>query len=582
MESDKEKSEFYKFIYKSIKSQRDEGVVVITDKQCVGLLKSYLHKELIRMHHELIGYITRIIMPSEGVYSDHVSNVFFSRVSVEINLPELDGSFNLFQYKKVMEIIDAYEKVLKENPDLLEKCPISLHGNFDPIEKDIDEIRKKVTEVLAMNKSSIKENIYNIQWNDGNEFHEVPDQEFRKENILFNINMENRKNIGELYSLIGYIMPKYYEDPFYHDALVELFPDFESMRDFANFARKIPGAYSAEIDGVTSDNLFEKLSSSIGEVLFAEPTSIKTSFQTLHEGLSILYGFDKDDSNISPEQLTKIEQVYPNYGMVRAILNDSNIADKINDNDFSDKSGYDEVSKQIINLAYKEKQSEIETIIQQIKTLNAEQQEIETDKAFQRIYPQKEKIDEEIETYNQECEKVSKEIQRLTSENTEKGLIAYPESNTLFQKFRNLLSKIFNGHKINESKELMSANTHRIEELQALQKDYEQKIEEAKREALQKEIEFKHVSKAEITLEEYRTQREAKMQENWSVQGSQIADRKIKIQERIEELSYDVLSKKSELKEFLATGLIDAEPAHIDEAHEVEDSSRIEGTTPEE
>lgn len=581
MEQSKGKSETYNYFYRLFTSKSGEGVAVITDKQCIALKKSWYHDELQATHEQLIYYITKKIKNIDAWYDIHDAHITFTSNSFYIDLPEFNiNCISILQHKFIIDVLDAYEDVKRINPDIEKKRPLTLLGKYISDVKDLSEIRGILKDRIDRGFIPRKENIYELRWhNDDDEFVEVHNKESIKEAILYNIPLEKERLLDTLYATLYYTMPQYYNDSFYHDAFVELFPDFERMRDFSRFADKIPGAYREKISGVTWENLFEKLSISIGFALFAEPTSIEASFKTMHEGLSILYGFDKDNPNISPEMLAKIEQVYPNYGLLRTILSNPDIASRINDEDFKDKSGYEEVSKGIINLAYKEKQSEIEGIEQEIKELNVEQREIEKEEAFQRLYPKKEKMDEEVSVCRKEYESVGQEIKSLTEENAQHELIVSPESNTLFQKIRIIFFKIINRSKIKKSKESISANTKVIEELHNKQKECEIKLEKAKRKSLQVDIEFNRTSKDGTSLEQYKSQREARIQENVGIQGSQIADRKSKIQEKIQELLSVKMLKENGLKELLDTGLIDVEPVYANETHNADKESVTEEAT---
>ena len=376
--------------------------------------------------------------------------------------------------------------------------------------------------------------------------------------MLFNLRLQKIDNNETLYSTINYIMPHYYNDPFYHETFMELFPDYEKMSKFSEFAKKISNSYHTKIQGLNKNNLFETLAKGIGNSLFNKTNSIKTSFNTLHEGLSILYDFDKDNPNIPDDTLKEIEQLYPNFGLLTRLLNDPDFSSKIDDSSFKDKSGYSDFSTEIINLAYKEKLSEIENIKSELRSLSLEQTEIETqektDQAFKDLYPQKEKYDEEIRTYEQELQEIQAQIGELNTEIDEHSLIVNPESNNIFQKLRNLFNSFINRGKIKNSEKLIESNSEQIEKLSETQKEYTQRIEKAKRKSLQTEIDFKQASGKEITLDQYHklqienTENQDKTQNN--------TERKNAIQERMQSLATLLSIKKSELKELIDTGLV--------------------------
>ena len=573
MQSDKEKSETYKYFYKMFKSpcRKGEGIGYITDKQCVVLQKTHLHKELQKDHRELLLYITKKIADMEERYDERNCIVWFTKLSVDIELPDnINHDISYLQYKFIKDILDAYEDAKEVNPDIESRRPISLQARTLPDIKGVREVKEAIKERINNNFRPRKENIYEVRWNDGYEFVEATDKEAKKESILYSISLEEETNLGEIYSKLYHNKNRHFTDPFYYDALIELFPKYRQMGDFLEFASRIPQIFDAKISGVTKDNLFEKLVTSLGHSLFENPTSIKESFETFHEGLLKLYGLDKYNVydryrgyyyNIPPEKLKMIEQVYPNFSILRTILRDSDVVSKIRDEDFKGKSGYDEVSKEVINIAYREKQAEI-------RKLQEEQKELEREEAFQKLYPQKVVINEEISSVEQEQEMIIQEISRLSSENTNNELIAYPESRTIFQKLFNMVNSIINRSKMEKSKESISSNTKRIEELRNSQKENERRIDEFRRRAFQLDLDFSRISKDGSSIEQYKSKREAKLQGKEGVESSQNVDRKDEIQKKIQELSSAIKRKESEIQVLKGTGLIDAEQDRVDGTYE--------------
>lgn len=404
------------------------------------------------------------------------------------------------------------------------------------------------------------------------EFVTTHNRDFLKKDMLFNLRLQKIDNNDTLYSTINYIMPHYINDPFYHETFMELFPDFEKMKSFSNFAKKIPYSYNTKVQNVNKDNLFEKLVTSIGNTVFNKTSSIKTSFKTFHEGLSILYDYDKNTPDIPADKLEEIEQIYPNFGLLTRLLNNPDFSSKIEDSSFQDKSGYSEISKEIINLAYKEKISEIENIKSEMKSLSLEYTEIEThektDDAFESLYPQKEKFDEEKRNYEQELQIVTSKISELNGEIDENSLIVNPESRTIFQKLRNLFNSLFNRGKIKNSERIIASNTEQIEKLLESQKEYEQKISDAERKSLQTEMKFKQISGKETTLEQYKTQKMQELNDENQVTPQNNTERKEAIQKRMHKLTSALSIKETELQELIDTGLVKKELLNAKEQKE--------------
>ena len=415
------------------------------------------------------------------------------------------------------------------------------------------------------------------------EFVTTHNKEFLKKDILFNLDFENITLNPQLYSTIYYIMPKYFNDPFYHDAFVELFPDYEKMVSFSRFADKIPSSFHGKLQDVNIDNLSEKLVTSIDHSIFDKITSVESSFKTLTEGLSILYNFDKEAPEVPAEKLKEIEQYYPNFGLLKKLLSNPDFVSKINNSSFQDKSGYSEFSKELITLAYKEKLAEIEDLKKEIQALSAEhktiEQEEKTEESFEKLYPQKEQNDKEKMENEQELQELTSKIKELYKENDEHNLIVNPESRTIFQKIRNFFSRIFNRGKIKNSEMIIASNTEQIKFLLDSQKHCKEKISEATRKNTQTEIEFKKASGKEITLEQFKKQKDEKsnsesenqnqnqkQKQNPSPSQSQnqnqnqnYQERKEKIKKKIQKLSSTLSIKESEMKELIDTGLVEDE-----------------------
>ena len=396
------------------------------------------------------------------------------------------------------------------------------------------------------------------------EFVTTHNKEFLKKDILFNLDFENITLNPQLYSTIYYIMPKYFNDPFYHDAFVELFPDYEKMVSFSRFADKIPSSFHGKLQDVNIDNLSEKLVTSIDHSIFDKITSVESSFKTLTEGLSILYDFDKEAPEVPAEKLKEIEQYYPNFGLLKKLLSNPDFVSKINNSSFQDKSGYSEFSKELITLAYKEKLAEIEDLKKEIQALSTKhktiEQEEKTEESFEKLYPQKEQNDKEKMENEQELQELTSKIKELYKENDEHNLIVNPESRTIFQKIRNFFSRIFNRGKIKNSEMIIASNTEQIKFLLDSQKHCKEKISEVTRKNTQTEIEFKKTSGKEITLEQFKKQKDEKSNSESENQkpnpNPNYQERKEKIQKKIQKLSSTLSLKESEMKELIDTGLL--------------------------
>ncbi len=321
-----------------------------------------------------------------------------------------------------------------------------------------------------------------------------------------------------------------------------------------------------------SVQIYKNLASKLERSNFDKIESVQTSFKTFHEGLSILYDYDKNTPDIPADKLEEIEQIYPNFGLLTRLLNNPDFSSKIEDSSFQDKSGYSEISKEIINLAYKEKISEIENIKSEMKSLSLEYTEIEThektDDAFESLYPQKEKFDEEKRNYEQELQIVTSKISELNGEIDENSLIVNPESRTIFQKLRNLFNSLFNRGKIKNSERIIASNTEQIEKLLESQKEYEQKIADAERKSLQTEMKFKQISGKETTLEQYKTQKMQELNDENQVTPQNNTERKEAIQKRMHKLTSALSIKETELQELIDTGLVKKELLNAKEQKE--------------
>ena len=252
-----------------------------------------------------------------------------------------------------------------------------------------------------------------------------------------------------------------------------------------------------------------------------------------------------------------VEQ-FPNFELLTSIITDPNIQSRLDSNSIRSLSNYSDISKEIITSAYNIKKQDIKDIQDELSSLNTEKSEIERkslmDKTFEKIYPLKEKVDSQTGNYKQELEDIESKLQELSESTKQNELITNPESKTIFSKLRNLFNKTFNKQKIKDSEDRINSNNIKRKELEEQQKAIMRKYEEAKRKSLLIEMEFKKRTNSDISLEQYKEEKEL-------ITGNSNSQNTLQeIQERINDLCQKLLTEQGLLTEIENSGLIKSEP----------------------
>ena len=551
MEKDSKKSTtyelFYNYFMHGLGGIQSKAACLISNKQCI-LIDDYAGLDI--DHFSMYTCLAHSIGKDE---LDRNFGSFFAAFGgneghfVVMNVP---NRLSISQYSFMNDILSAYEQA-REDSEL--SFDLDFYIGNDCIEDDIEKMREVLNQQLIKDLPTHLTSEKIFRKSNDHAFVVTHDKEFIKEEIVFNMDLENIYHIETLFSLFNVMNRTYREDPFYQDALYELFPNFDRI---CKFIKEFSYGLRGNVTNINLDNIAETfLTNFASNVLSKKDKSITDSFEELNSGMSLLYDYDKDSSNIPEDVLLKIEKRFPNFGMIKEILSNSDLGIIVNeDNGIKTKLGYDEISKEILNIAYREKLNEMSKIQDKIKELLSQKKQLEieekTEEAFNNYYPQKVESDSLIQDNSQKMSSIENTISSLKSEIAENSLIVAPESKTVFQKIRNLLYKTFNKNKIKNSEDIINNNADEISRLDEELKTIKEQNEAEKQKSLRLQMKFKSIAGREISFEEYKKEFDNKdNKESYS-------DRKANIQEQIQELFEILKDKESNLKELEDTGLI--------------------------
>ncbi len=337
--------------------------------------------------------------------------------------------------------------------------------------------------------------------------------------------------------------------------------DIEKMREkLDSVLRKDIQAYIPEEKILSEENPNMRISTLDKEtlkddIIFSFDFKNTTSLTQLSAKLNLLSKYYKNDP-LYQEAVNELLPSLDDLTKATSILAKNNSTVNLENLSINNLK---EAIKNPLNELYNEKldesqktQNEIMSLSNRYKQLQAEE---DLDKAYNSLYPQKQDSNRRLEDYTSQIFDVENKIKALNSEISQNSLIVNPESRTIFQKMRNLFTRIFNRGKIRNSQDIINNNSKEISNLEEELKNIKQQNDAEKQNNLKLEIDFKSVSGKDITLEDYKKEREKLVKDPKDPVDH--TNEKNQIQEKIKELHPVLTMQKNELEEFEQTGLID-------------------------
>ena len=217
------KSEIFNEFFEYFKSSGQKAVAVISDKQVVFRIPNSRNINEFGSDHMTISKNATKDMgvPSNNSYSGcNMLNVhmFFQDGHAQLSLPETkNNDISISQYQFIMEILDAYEEAQKCQD---KKCnnDIQLFSNKEIIE-DVNSMREELKKYVSKQVWTRRENIIGL----------THTKEDIKNQMIYNLDIDNIKSKPELIHKLNNSFSKYYNDSFYHDTFLEAFPNYELL-----------------------------------------------------------------------------------------------------------------------------------------------------------------------------------------------------------------------------------------------------------------------------------------------------------------------------------------------------------------
>ena len=256
MELNKEclKYNVYEYFNFCKKVGQRRGVGVITDKQ------SIFYTELVNVNlsnHEWIAMDIETSIHDEnpkGYLCLRPENIHYFSLGKEliIDLPN-NGELTLSQFNFLLDILEQVKKFNKENntrTNILVGCIDNNHFvDYNPY--DIDAIIKELSEMITKGIKIEEENIIG----------KIIDIDKQKENILFQLDLENCKTMYDIACFLKKCT-MYYQDNYYGKIFNSLFSNFKEV--FELFS-KLDDFEQELTTNVTYDNLLEELNKYINK-----------------------------------------------------------------------------------------------------------------------------------------------------------------------------------------------------------------------------------------------------------------------------------------------------------------------------
>ena len=538
-----------KEFYEHFKNSRAKTVIVISDKQAVlRVSNNHNEKEIGGDHMSMTSIATKDMnLPtmSHGFLECSNDCVYFfgQDDNYDVQFP-FSGKISKSQQLIIDQILDDFKKA---NTDRDSNQSKKIY--FDTpsgILEDVDQIKETLKKLPTPDVHTSKENIIGI----------TPDKDDIKESIIYNLDFESTETMINLASRVK-LAQKYYDDPYYHDILLEVFPNFEKMNEFSNYI--VANKFSdLKIEGMHLEDVEETFKKKIGDLCFNNKNSLSDNMKKMNDSINLLF-----ENSDDPQTQEEIKKYYPNYELLNSIINNTNLSSQIDLNKLQDKSGFDEISRELITSAYTIKSQTVQELQDKIAILRAKYSKIQrretADTVFEEQYAKKEKANSEETLYEQKLQEIESSLSEISEDTSKHELIVNPPNNGLFNKIRNIFNKTFNRQKIKDSEDKITANDAKKQELEEKYTKYKQQLETSKRKSLNVEMEFKKQTKLNISLDDYKKKLdEEKQRPNFE-------ERKQTIQAEISELSEQLISNQQFLSEIKESGFINPEPKNIAE-----------------
>lgn len=289
----------YQYFKYCQKGPKIRGVAVVTDKQ--SIFYSQILKDDYKTHDNIMICIENEIHPydkREGWDAIRQNHAYLASVGKElvINLPD-NGELSLNQASLICSILDEVEKINQENEN--HKIKIDCYGSkensiFDIY--DIEKMKRHIKSCVTQNQILEPEKII------GKTLSELE----REKHIKQSLSLSNFANHIELMNRCR----EYYNDDFYHDLFIKVFPDYEKIKDLI-FLCDI-----TFFNGKQEDITFETII-----------THIKHRFKTFKKANDITEFFGKWEFQQLSEELK--QSLFPDYSRFYKIFRHAYIFGKL-------------------------------------------------------------------------------------------------------------------------------------------------------------------------------------------------------------------------------------------------------------
>lgn len=351
---DKRSLEFdvYEYLDYCKKNQNIRGVGVITDKQFI--FYSQILKDDYKTHPNIAMNIEKEIHPNSnrdywGAYRDN--NAYVYAVGANdfiINFPE-NKELSIAQSIFISELLDQIDKYNMEvnTEDKKVKIVVTNTGNHlvDFEINDTFKIREALPKMITLNSFLEKEKIVG----------KTLKREQIKTNLIYCIGLENCTKISDLYEALLNLF-RYNHDDYYHDFVVEIFPDFSKINNIMKYINIL-------IDLKLDDKKIQNINfDNVGDVLYINLSDgLKNIFKDKNSYFEVRNFISYINRNLSEND---IEKILPNFNL---FLKCFDYIIPVSDNEktfineaFEKVSTYEELVKIVFKIGYDKKNKDLE------------------------------------------------------------------------------------------------------------------------------------------------------------------------------------------------------------------------------
>ena len=221
--------QFYEYFMNGFDGNYYKPVAVISSKQCAltsdRAQNGNDHVDMARNITNAMGYGKHT--DSRNAHFFGVGGAHTGEMGFMIELPNSNNTgISFAQYSFISDILSAYEDAL---PNAKRELSLQLFSTGEVIEDDIKQMREELENRLEKQIRTSKSEERIISEKDSNMIVSTLDKDTIKEGLLFDFDLENTESLNQLSAKFSLLSNYYQTDPYYQDAVNELFPDLDSI-----------------------------------------------------------------------------------------------------------------------------------------------------------------------------------------------------------------------------------------------------------------------------------------------------------------------------------------------------------------